>query len=87
MEERTAHTPSDLDAMGRDKRRQVVGHVDGPTRARIAIRFAIFVAIVIVLLVGAKIAVDRLDQPPDSYEATAPWADPDAEQRPPRPIQ
>jgi hypothetical protein len=87
MEDRMAHMPSDLDAMGRDKRRQVVGHVDGPTRARIAIRFVIILAIVIVLLVGAKIAVDRLDQPPDSYEVTAPWADPDAQQRPPRPIQ
>jgi len=87
MEDRMAHTPSDLDAMGRDKRRPVVGHVDGPTRARIAIRFVILLAIVIVLLVGAKIAIDRLDQPPDSFDATAPWADPDAQQRPPRPIQ
>jgi hypothetical protein len=87
MEERTAHTPSDLDAMGLKKRRPVTGGVYGPTRARIVTRFAIFFAIVILFLVGAKIAVDRLDQPPDSYEATAPWADPDAEQRPPKPLQ
>ena len=79
--------PSDVDAMGQDKRRQVVGHTYAPTRTRIAVRFVIFFAVVASLLVGAKIAVDRLDQPPDTVSTEAPWAQPDAEQRPPRPIQ
>jgi hypothetical protein len=80
-------TPSRVDAMGRDKRRPVVGEVYGPTRARIAIRFAIFFAAVIVLLVAAKIAVDELDQPPDTISNEAPWAQPDAPQREPNAIQ
>jgi hypothetical protein len=87
MEQGTAHTPSDQDAMGQDKRRQIVGQVYGPTRARIVTRFVIFFAAVVLLLVGAKIAVDELDQPPDKISKQAPWAQPDAPQREPKPLQ
>jgi hypothetical protein len=87
MEERTAQRPSDVDAMGLDKRRQVRGGTYGPTRARIVARFAIFFAVVIVLAVAAKIAIDELDQPPASNEAKAPWAEGDGAQRPPKPLQ
>lgn len=73
--------------MGLDKRRQVRGGVYGPTRTRIVVRFAIFLAVVIALAVAAKIAVDELDQPPDASSNEAPWAEPDAPQRPPNPIQ
>lgn len=82
-----AEAPSDRDAMGLDKRRQVAGEVYGPTRARIATRFVIFFAFVILLLVGAKIAVDQLDQPSDSISTEAPWAQPDSPQRQPKPLQ
>ena len=87
MEHRTAHPPSHVDAMGRDKRRQVTGGTYGPTRTGIAVRFAIFLAIVIVLVVAAKIAVDELDKPPDTVSNEAPWAQPDSPQREPRPLQ
>jgi hypothetical protein len=87
MEERTAHEPSHVDAMGRDKRRQVAGGTYGPTRARIAARFAIFFAVVIVLVVAAKIAVDELDKAPETISNEAPWAQPDSPQRDPKPIQ
>ena len=87
MEHRTAHPPSHVDAMGRDKRRQVTGGTYGPTRTRIAVRFAIFLAIVIVLVVAAKIAVDELDKSPDTVSNEAPWAQPDSPQREPRPLQ
>jgi hypothetical protein len=87
MEERTAHTPSDVDAMRLDKRRQVRGQVYGPTRLRIFVRFAIFFAVVALLAVGAKIAVDELDKPPETTANEAPWAQPDAPQREPNPIQ
>jgi hypothetical protein len=79
--------PSDVDAVGLDKRRQVKGGTYGPTRARIATRFAILIAVVAALAVGAKIAVDELDQPPKSTSAEAPWAEPDAPQREPNPLQ
>ncbi|HSJ18192.1 MAG TPA: hypothetical protein VK920_08880 [Solirubrobacterales bacterium] len=79
--------PSDVDAMGLDKRRQVGDGTYGPTRTRIAARFAISIAVVLALAVAAKIAVDELDQPPKSNPAEAPWAQPDAPQREPRPLQ
>jgi hypothetical protein len=87
MEERTAQTSSHVDAMGLDKRRQVRGKVYGPTRTRIFIRFAVFFAVVALLAVGAKIAVDELDKPPETNATEAPWAQPDAPQREPNPIQ
>jgi hypothetical protein len=86
MEERTAPTVSNVDAMGLDKRRQVRGKVYGPTRLRIFVRFAIFFAVVIALAVGAKIAVDELDKP-EKVGNEAPWAQPDSPQREPNPIQ
>lgn len=80
-------TPPDVDALGLDKHRQVKGGAYGPTRARVAARFAIFFAVLALLAVGAKIAVDELDQPPKSDPAEAPWAQPDAPQREPTPLQ
>ncbi|MGH2961190.1 MAG: hypothetical protein ACRDL3_03210 [Solirubrobacterales bacterium] len=79
--------PSDADAMGLEKRRQVRGGTYGPTRARIAARFAIFVAVAVLLLVGGKIAVDVLDKAPETDAAEAPWAQPNSPQRQPNPIQ
>jgi len=79
--------PSDVDALGLDKRRQVQGRTYGPTRARIAARFAILLAAVIALGVAAKLAADELDKPPKSSSAEAPWAQPDAPQREPGPLQ
>ena len=87
MEERTAHTPSHVDAMGLDKRRQVRGKVYGPTRTRILLRFVVFFAVLIALAVAAKIAVDELDKPPETTANEAEWAKPNAPQRPPNPIQ
>jgi hypothetical protein len=79
--------PSDVDAMGLDKRRQVSGGTYGPTRTRVIVRFVIFFAVVVALFVAARIAVDELDQPPKSSPAEAPWAQPDAPQREPGPLQ
>jgi hypothetical protein len=79
--------PSDTDAMGLDKRREVTGRVYGPTRARIFTRFAIFFGVVILFLVAAKIAIDQLDKPPESNPAKAPWSAPDSPQREPNPLQ
>jgi len=79
--------PSDVDALGLEKRRQVRGGTYGPTRARIAARFAIIIAAVVALAFGAKIAVDELDQPPKSNPDEAPWAQPDAPQRQPPTLQ
>jgi hypothetical protein len=79
-----SHVPSRVDAMGRDKRRQVIGHAYAPTRTRQLTYYGIFVAIIVALFVGAKIAVDELDKAPENIEQTAPWSQDNAPQVPPQ---
>ena len=90
-EEAKAHRPSDVDAMGQDKRRQVIGHTYGPSR-RSQLMFFAAVAVVLVLVVGGYMAaIAAFDQPKDSYADRAPWSAPDTPQnaagnyRPPSP--
>ena len=86
-EERLAgHEHSTEDAMGLDKRRQVKGESYGPSRTRVIVSFLVFFAIVGLLFIGLLVAVDRLDQPPDTVKAQAPWAAEGAEPRPTVPI-
>jgi hypothetical protein len=83
-EERLArHEQSDVDAMGLDKRREVVGGSYGPSLARQVTLYGVFVAVVVALGIGFKVLADKLDEPPKNYEDTAPWADPNAPQLPP----
>jgi hypothetical protein len=77
----------DIDAMGNDKRRQVVGKSYGASFAKQATVYGIFVAVIIGLFIGGKIAVDKLDQPPDQIETQAVWAQPDVKQHPPKPLE
>jgi hypothetical protein len=81
------HDISNVDAMGLEKRRSVVGHRHAASFARQATLYGIFLAVVAVLAIGAKILVDKADQPPATIEQQAPWAQPDAPQRPPKPLQ
>jgi hypothetical protein len=86
-EERLAgHEHSTEDAMGLDKRREVKGQTYGPTKTRVIMSFVVFFAIVGVVFIGLLFLVDRLDQPPETVEAKAPWTASDAEQHPPVPI-
>jgi hypothetical protein len=86
-EERLAgHEHSTEDAMGLDKRRAVKGETYGPTKTRVIMSFVVFFAIVGVIFIGLLFLVDRLDQPPDTVEAQAPWSASEAEQHPPVPI-
>jgi len=78
---------SDHDAMGREKKRKVVGGTYGPTRARVFATFATFFAVVAALAVGFYFLAQELDQPPKESPDEAPWAQPDAEQKSPRPLQ
>jgi hypothetical protein len=73
-DEAKAHEPSTVDAMGQDKRRQVVGHSYGPSR-RSQIMFFVAVAAVAVVIVGGwLVLVGLFDKPPTHFKDTAPWA-------------
>lgn len=69
-EERLArHEQSDVDAMGQDKRRAVVGNSYGPSLGQQARLYGVAAAIVI----GFILLAGKLDQPPDKIDAKAPW--------------
>ena len=83
-DEAKAHKPSDIDAMGQDKRREVVGHAYGPSRKSQIIFFGIIGAIALLLIGGSLLAIAAFDQPSDSYPDESPWSQADAEQIPVR---
>ena len=76
-----------LDAMGNDKRRQVVGNSYGPSFARQATLYGVFVALIVGVFIGGKIAIDHFDKAPSHVQTQAPWAAPNAPQKPPKPIE
>jgi hypothetical protein len=73
--------PSDVDAMGQDKHRPVIGQ-HKPNRAKHLAYYAIFVAFVIVAYIGLNAAVNHFDKAPAHDKASAPWAQPGAPQIP-----
>lgn len=82
-EERLAgHEFSQVDAMGQEKRRGVVGHSYGPSLARQATLYGAFLVIVVALAFGFKLLADELDQPPETVKAEAPWKDSTVEPAP-----
>ena len=86
-EERLArHEQSDVDAMGLDKRRPVVGKQYGASFAKQATVYGIALAVIVGLVIGGKLAADELDQGPEVDPDKAPWSAGDAQQRPPEPI-
>jgi len=73
-EEAKRKKPSDVDAMGQDKRREVVGHSYGPS-ARSQIMFFVAVAAVLVVIVGGwLLLVGLFDNPPKDFKDSAPWS-------------
>jgi hypothetical protein len=73
-EEAKQHEPSAVDAMGQDKRREVVGHSYGPSK-RSQIMFFVAVATVLVVVVGGWIVlVNAFDNPPENFSERAPWS-------------
>jgi hypothetical protein len=81
------HIGSKEDAMGQDKRRQVVGQGYGPSKARQLAYYGIAVAFIVLAYIGAKIAIDELDKAPANNPDKAPWAQPDAPQQPAKRFQ
>ena len=78
---------SDVDAVGKDKRREVVGGKYGPSRTRVIATFATFFAVVAALGVGFYFLAKELDQPPSENPDVSPWSASEAPQQPPKPLQ
>jgi hypothetical protein len=73
-EERLArHEQSDVDAMGLDKRRAVIGGSYSPSVGRQVTMYAIFIVTVAAGAVGLKLLADDLDKPPAHIQDQAPW--------------
>jgi hypothetical protein len=86
-EERLArHEQSEQDAMGLDKRREVIGGRYSPTLARQLTMYGIFVAVVAAIGIGLFVLVSDLDRPPKNYPDKAPWAQADAPNVKPPPL-
>jgi hypothetical protein len=75
------HERSTVDAMGKDKRRQVVGGTYAASKQRQLAYYGVFVAFVVVLFLVASFAVSELDKAPSHNPAEAPWAQPAAPQQ------
>jgi hypothetical protein len=72
--EAAQHTPSSVDAMGQDKRRQVVGHSYGPSRRSQIMFFLAVGAVVFVIVGGWLLLIGLFDKPPIHFTDTAPWS-------------
>jgi outer membrane biosynthesis protein TonB len=73
---------SDVDAMGQDKHRQVVGQRYGASRARQFAYYGIFIAFVVGAYLGLSALADSLDKAPARDPDKAPWSKPDSPQVP-----
>ena len=86
-EERLArHEQSDTDAMGLDKRREVVGGSYGASAKRQITVYLSVLVVAALVIVGLVLLVGVADQGPDEVEAQAPWAQPGADPEPVGPI-
>ena len=88
-EERLDHDKiSDVDAMGLDKRRSVVGHSYSASFGKQLLLYGIFLVVLGAVLFGGKMLADELDAPPAEYADEAPWSKPEgASNAGPAPIQ
>lgn len=85
-DERHGHERSDVDAMGRDKRRQVVGGQYGATVRKQLTVYGVFVAVTVVLVIVFLTVVSNIDNRERPLEDTAPWTEATATQEPPRDV-
>lgn len=77
---------SDLDAMGNDKRRSVIGQQYGATAKKRLIVYGIAVAVIILVIVAFTTVIRGVDERDIALEQTAPWAQPDSQQDAPRDV-
>lgn len=69
-----ADTPSDLDAMGNDKRRAVIGGQYGASKKKQLVLYAAALAVAAVVFIGGGTIVSNKDNAEIPLKDTAPWA-------------
>jgi hypothetical protein len=78
------HEQSEVDAMGQDKRRAVVGNSYGPSIGQQARLYGVALGVVAALVIGFILLANKLDAPPDKIQAKAPWV---GTEKPPKPLE
>ena len=73
----------DLDAMGNDKRRAVIGQQYGASARKRLIVYGIAVGVIVLAVVAFATVVGSVDNRDIPVEDTAPWAQTGAQQQPP----
>jgi len=79
-------SPGDLDAMGNDKRRAVVGQQYGATVRKQFAVYGIFLAVVVGIAILFLTVVNGIDNKDIPLEDTAPWTQATASQEPVRDV-
>jgi hypothetical protein len=80
------NAPSEVDSMGLDKRRQVVGQQYGASARKQLTVYGIFLAVVVVLVIAFLTIVNGIDNREIPLEDTAPWTQATASQEAPRDV-
>src|SRR4051794_41591799 len=81
VEERLArHDQSEVDAMGRDKRRPVIGQSYGPSKARQLGLYGIFLAVLVGVAIGGILLIGHFDTSVNKVPCSAPWCNSDPQQ-------
>jgi hypothetical protein len=82
----SAESSGDVDAMGLDRRRPVVGMQYGATVRKQLLVYGVFLAVVAVVVVVFLTVVSNVDNKEIPLEDTAPWTAANASQEAPRDI-
>jgi hypothetical protein len=77
---------SDQDAMGNDKRRQVIGGQYGATVRKRVLIYGIAIAVIVGAVILSLTVVSNIDNKEIPLEDTAPWTAADAMPEPPRDV-
>lgn len=77
---------SDVDAMGNDKRREVVGGQYGATVKKRLLVYGVALAIMVAIVVGFLTVVTNVDEKEIALKPTAPWTERGAAQSAPRDV-
>lgn len=82
----SGQAPSDVDSMGLDKRRPVVGQQYGASAKKQLTVYGIFIVVVVALAIGFLTVVNGIDGKEIPLEDTGPWTAAGASQEAPRDI-